>query len=200
MTPVYKLSANSVKNGRTVYGSMLAGNTAYTDASFESIATATGGAGTSGTITFSSIPSTYSHLQVRAFMPVTSNNNAPYIRFNSDSGSNYTVHTLIGVNNGSVNAQGATSQSYINIAGFWFGIQTTYPGVSVVDILDYSNTNKYKTVRAIAGQDNNSTLGSTGISSGVWLNTNAITSISIILSGATTFASNAKFGLYGIKA
>lgn len=198
MTPVYKLSANSVKNGRTVYGSMLAGNTAYTDASFESIASVSG-TGSSGTVTFSSIPSTYSHLQVRAFMPVTSNNNAPYIRFNSDSGNNYTVHTVIGVNNGSVNAQSATSQPYINIAGFWFGIQTDYPGVSVVDILDYSNTNKYKTVRALAGQDNNSTLGSTGMSSGLWLSTNAITSISIILSGATNFSSNARFGLYGIR-
>jgi hypothetical protein len=200
MTPVYKLSANSVKNGRTVYGSMLAGNTAFTEAAFESIASVSG-TGSSGTITFSSIPSTYSHLQVRAFMPVTSNNNAPYIRFNSDSGNNYTVHTMLGASGQSTPlAQSATAQPYINIGGFWHGIQTTYPAVSIVDILDYSNGNKYKTIRALSGQDNNASLGSVGMSSGLWLNNSVINTISIILSGSTNFGSNARFGLYGIKA
>jgi hypothetical protein len=67
VTPVYKLSASSV-TGRTNYGSMLAGNPAFefpTD--FESIATVTVGGGGASSISFTSIPATYKHLQLEIY-------------------------------------------------------------------------------------------------------------------------------------
>jgi len=65
VTPVYKLSASSI-TGRTTYGSMLAGNTAYElIGDFESIATVSVGSGGAADVTFSSIPATFTHLQIR---------------------------------------------------------------------------------------------------------------------------------------
>jgi hypothetical protein len=72
------------------------------------------------------------------------------------------------------------------------------PGVSVTDILDYANTNKYTTTRAIWGWDNNSTEGNIRFVSGLWMNTAAITSLKIVPeSGA--FKQYSHFALYGIK-
>ena len=65
----------------------------------------------------------------------------------------------------------------------------------VIDILDYADTNKYKTARILCGADNNSA-GEVGIFSGSWRNTAAITSIQINLAN---FTEGSKFALYGIK-
>ena len=66
--------------------------------SFESIATATG-TGSSGVITFSSIPSTYKSLQIRYMSKDTNASDGvlnPKIQFNSDTGNNYAYHELRG--------------------------------------------------------------------------------------------------------
>ena len=115
--------------------------------SYESIATATG-TGSSGTITFSSIPSTYTHLQLRW---IAQSSRATYadddfnIRFNSDSGSNYSYHAMWG-NGASAAASGAASQSLIvcrNGAGTT-AISTTM-GVGVLDILDSGRSPRIRT-------------------------------------------------------
>ena len=56
------------------------------------------GATATASITFSNIPATYSHLQIRAIARtnVASTADYPQIRFNSDSGSNYAHHLLYG--------------------------------------------------------------------------------------------------------
>jgi hypothetical protein len=73
-------------------------------------------------------------------------------------------------------------------------------GISVNDILDYSNTNKFKTHRCLCGHDQNGS-GFIFMFSGNWRSTAAITSITIYPGDfTTTFAANSSFALYGIKA
>jgi hypothetical protein len=180
-----------------ILGILDSGGAAVAATSYESIATING-TGSSGSITFSSIPSTYTHLQVRCFFDVTSSNGGLYVRLNSDTGNNYAWRTLLA--NGSEAVQQAyATQPNISAGTFWWGAQAGFPSLSIIDILDYKNTNKYKTVRYFAGQDKNSTTGgSVGIGSGLWQNTNAITSIEVYLS-SHNYTTASKIALYGIK-
>ena len=165
---------------------------------YDSLATVTLSSSASS-ITFAGIPSGYKHLQLRAMMLTsTSGVDAPYLRYNGDTGSNYTLHTLLG-EGVAARAQGYANQSSINIGGFWNGTVGSFPSVSVIDVLDYASVNKYKTTRTLTGQDNNSTLGSVGIGSGLWQSTSAINSITIFNSGSTTFSQYSSFALYGIR-
>ena len=166
---------------------------AVTATSFESIATVTVGSGGSSTVEFTSIGSTYSHLQVRVYsMSSTANWNK--LQFNTDTGSNYTYHQLEG-NGSSAVANAGTSQTSIQYA---YSYSTTNPLGAVIDILDYANTNKYKTVRTLSGNDSNGS-GNVQLMSGLWLSTNAITSIKFINTSGN-FNQYSHFALYGIKA
>lgn len=205
MSPVYKLSASSIK-GRTNYGSMLAGNSAYVEpGDFESISTTTVGAGGQATISFTSLPTDYQHLQIRFSAREESGgaSNAGQqlaVRFNSDSGDNYSLHRLFG------NGTTASADSYISsitsirVAGL-NGSASTADAFSggIIDILDYQNTNKRKTVRSFTGTDLNNTNGFIFLSSGCWENTAAITSITITNVSAVDFNQYSSFALYGIK-
>lgn len=164
--------------------------------SFESIATVT----PSGSdVTFSSIPSTYKHLQIRAIAKTTRNDasvDTMYFRFNGDTGSNYNVHTF------SADGSSVTSSSYpgTTIWGTWSltdaqSQANTFSPV-IFDIIDYADTNKYKTTKSLGGSDKNGS-GGTGQFSGLWRNTAAITSIRIFAEG--NFVSGSSFALYGIK-
>ena len=161
--------------------------------SYESIATTIVGTATS-TITFSSIPSTYQHLQLRAFSNSTTGAPAR-IRFNSDSGSNYILHVIQG-NSASVGAGAATAQSGID--GIISSNASNVFGASVVDILDYTNTNKYTTIKAFDGYETGST-GTVYLYSGLWLNTAAISTITLTDSSGGNFNTYSSFALYGIK-
>lgn len=176
----------------------VSGNGAGGGGSFESIATATG-TGSSGTITFSSIPSTYQHLQIRAISRDTGSATAAHMRFNSDSGTNYSLHRLTG-NGSTVSAAGFTSQTEITLT--YIATDSSYAanimGVGLIDIHDYASTTKNKTVRYFTGRDNNSTNGQISLQSSVWLSTSAITSITLIPVG-TAFTTSSTFALYGIK-
>ena len=163
---------------------------------YESIATATG-TGSSGVITFSSIAGTYSHLQLRMTGRSSNANTEIAITCNSDTGANYSRHFLYG--DGSATGAGAsTSASSMSIAYVApsTGLASTN-AVNVIDILDYANTNKYKTFRVLTGLDVNGSGGYVQLSSGAWRSTSAITSITLTLSGNYTTATS--FALYGIK-
>ena len=165
--------------------------------SYESIATTTLGSNT-GTITFSSIPATYTHLQLRCFASTNRGSTANMqVRFNSDSGSNYARHYLYG-DGASAGAGASASQTLISLDRIG-GTSTTF-GALVVDVLDYANTNKYKTVRNLGGIDLNGSGGEVNLESGLWMNTAAITSITLItVDGTMNFLTNSSFALYGIK-
>lgn len=176
-------------------------------ASFESIATFSVTSATSS-ITFSSIPGTYTHLQMRCFV-VSENNNPLNIRGrvgngSVDTGSNYAFHGMAGDSNG-VTAYGSTSSVWARWMGFSQGTSnSSYPYSQVIDFLDYKNTNKYKTMRGIGGGDANGSAGSgeAAMISNLWMSTSAINTISINpYYGVTSvnFGVGSIIALYGIK-
>ena len=166
--------------------------------SYESIATANG-TGSSNSITFSSIPSTYKHLQIRGIVRgATGSNLGLLMRYNGDTGANYAFHFLEGTGS-AAGAQGYSSSSNPHILWNTTGsseLSNTYSAV-VVDILDYANTNKYKTSRTLSGYDANGA-GYIYLNSTLWQNTNAINSITISFS-SVNFTTATQFALYGIK-
>ena len=159
--------------------------------SYESIATSTL-TSLQSSITFSSLGS-YKHLQLRSMCFGSTDDENLYIRFNSDSGSNYARHYLEG--NGASASASATAPDTGGV--FSNTSNGTSPYVSVTDILDYADTNKFKTLRSLAGRDRNGS-GSIALRSSLWRSTSAVTSITI-LAGSGTLSSGSQFALYGIK-
>lgn len=184
-----------------IVGLLDAGIPASTN-SYESIATAVG-TGSSGTITFSSIPSTYKHLQIRMFSKGTSTsggvNTGAKLNFNNDTTStNYYRHTLSGNGSSAAAAASNSDNEIINSIGS-SGSANVY-GINIIDILDYADTNKFKTVRNLLGQDNNGS-GVVQLTSGLWKNTAAVTRIDLIADPTylTNWTTASSFALYGIK-
>jgi len=153
-------------------------------------------------ITFSSLStyaSTYQHLQIRFTARSTnSGTTSGGMRFNSDSGNNYALHSLEG--NGSAVFSGA-STSQNNMLLMVGGV----PGASaasglfcagVFDILDPFETTKNKTVKALQGF---ATGGPIRLNSGLWINTSALTSANLFPS-LGDWLTGSRFSLYGIKA
>jgi hypothetical protein len=170
---------------------------------FESIATVTVGAGGASSISFTGIVGTYKHLQVRYISrcdraDVT---DSLAVRFNSDSGTNYTRHLIYGYNS-SASALASTAETY-NRSGVSSASLATANvfAAGVYDILDYSSTNKNKTLRVLCGSEDNTALGSElRFGSGLWLNTAAITSLTFLANGGSSnFVQYSSFALYGIK-
>jgi hypothetical protein len=173
---------------------------------FQSIQTVTVGVSGQATVEFSSIPSTYKHLQIRA---ISRTNRATFgidsvlLRLNSDTGANYSKHALYG------DGSSATSISDLSTTGVDISgktsttVPTTTVGVMIVDILDYANTNKYKTVKVLGGTDTNGTIGGVngriGLLSGNWRNSNAVSTITLTPIYGANFAQYTQFALYGIK-
>jgi hypothetical protein len=183
----------------TVFGSLSSGVVAATS-SYESIATTTVGSGGSSSISFTSIPSTYTHLQVRLISRTTiaSTSANVQVTFNSDTTSgNYSFHRLIG-DGSSASSYGQSGLDNIVLsAGANSG--TSVFGNGVLDILDYANTNKYKTTKILTGLErNNATDSYVMFRSQVWTSTNAITSMTFTPSSGN-FVEYSQFALYGIK-
>jgi len=193
------MSTISLKS-KQKYGTLLAGNEAYVP-SYESIATVIVGSGGSSEINFTSIPADYAHLQIRAIARTTTGSSAgaDWVlgRVNADSGSNYSRHYLYGYGSG-VTANGETSQTSFR-AGLAPMDNTTASmyGAFVIDILDYANTNKYKTLRVLLGSDRNGA-GEMIFQSNLWMNTSAITSIKLYPE-VNNFKQYSKFALYGLR-
>jgi hypothetical protein len=173
--------------------------------SYESIATVTVGSGGAANVEFTSIPSTYTHLQIRAFSKTNRSDATTDIlklNVNADTGTNYSWHTL-GGNGSTAFVDKASTTSYIRLdwtAGSGTGSSNVF-GVSIIDILDYANTNKYKTFKTLMGVDLNSGDTSSRIyfESGLWQSTSAITSIKFTQLDGTQFTQYSHFALYGIK-
>jgi len=162
--------------------------------SYESIATVSVGAGGTSYAEFTSIPSTYSHLEIRGMMK-NSADEGILMRFNSDTASNYSAHYLYGTGSSAGSGNGAPL-SYTYAAS---GPTSQQPSAFVISILDYADTNKYKTTRVLSGTDINGTGGYIWLFSGNWRSTSAISTIRIY-PNAGTLQQYSHFALYGIKA
>ena len=161
-------------------------------ATYEPIATQTLASATS-TITFSSIPATYTDLRVVVVATIANAGYDVVMRFNSDTGSNYAFHFIYGTGASALAAAASTQTSMV----MGTTPDATYPCVAVVDILDYANTNKYKTVRTLAGIDRNGS-GYVYLQSGLWQSTAAISTITIN-SPTGNYNQYSSFALFGIK-
>ena len=167
---------------------------------YESIQTMTVGAGGQASITFSSIPSTYTHLQIRMLSRGTAavSNAAYFARFNGDTGSNYYIYHLLygnGTSAAAIAGGGGTNMLWGNYTGSSAAANTF--GLSITDILDYRNTNKYKTCRGLYGFDLNGS-GTIALASNLWMSTADITSITLTPS-TDNFAQYTQAALYGVK-
>jgi hypothetical protein len=152
-------------------------------------------------VSFTNIPSTYTHLQIRVISRnsrASTNFNNIAFQVNGDTGSNYSAHLLRG-DGSSVIAAPSTSASDIDfIIQSASGTNASVMGAFILDILDYANTNKYKTFRGLLGVDNNGS-GYSGLMSGLWQSTSAITSIAFYPSTSGNITQNSQFALYGVK-
>ena len=187
------MAIRSLKTG-AMGRSALAGNPVILSGSYDSIATVTVGAGGTTAVNFSSIPQTYRHLQIRAIHQEPADTVA--LQFNSTGSSNiYTVHHFYG--DGGVVSGYSASPNMIYF-GTNYGASGSYFGASIVDILDYTDTNKNTTVRSVTGVENNSIYYRVGMYSGEYYSTSAITSIQILGRSGGTIAQYSQFALYGI--
>lgn len=150
------------------------------------------------TIEFTNIPQTYTHLQVRAFIKTSRSAYTDYLimRMNGDTGANYKAHAVYG------DGTSPFAESFNNIElGSCAGstLSNTF-STSIIDILDYKNTNKNTVIRNLNGLDTNGNGQWVGITSGVWLNTAAVTSLRFTSGLSSNFAVGTNFSLYGVLA
>jgi hypothetical protein len=181
-----------------IMASQISGHLWSPEGAYDALATVTITTNTNS-IVFAGIPTGYKHLQIRQITSSTSSGGYidQYLRLNGDTGNNYTLHVLNG-DGSSATGAASTSQPYWRYSDSADG--TSIFGAAVVDILDYTNTNKNKTMRSLGGWDQNGT-GQIALRSGLWSNTAAITSITLICgtAGAYFFKPNSQFALYGVK-
>lgn len=191
------MSITSVKSGATGISLALDNNF------MEPIATTLVGSGGVSQVTFNDIPQTYKHLQLRitSRLAASGTGGLPVLlQFNSDNSNNYSRHRVGGYGTGT-EATGNADQSYILIGySSQAGHTASVFAAGVVDILDYTNTNKYKTVRSLFGYDNNgSNFAYIHLCSGNWRGFDSVSSLNLYPSDGTSFVQYSRFSLYGIK-
>lgn len=180
--------------------------TLVTPSIYESIQTVTS-TGSETSLSFTSIPGTYKHLQIRGLGRYSGNafgfTIGLRVRFNNDTAANYAWKKITG-QGAAVAAIGYvdTDYGYVASSAAGGGVTSNIFGVSVIDIEDYASTSKFKTFRYYAGTDANvaSTSYELSIGSSLWRSTSAITRIDIQFTDAGgASATGSTFALYGIK-
>ncbi len=187
---------------RTNYSSFLAGNPKFVAGSYESIATVSVGSGGAASISFTSIPSTYTHLQIRQISRTArSGVDVTYLKmnFNGATGTAYSYHALIG-NGSTTSTDATTNDGSIPLLRSTGGnaISNNFAPM-VIDIFDYANINKFKTTRTLGGAELNQASSEIVFQSGLWRSTDAITSIAFTDATNANFLQYSSFALYGIK-
>jgi hypothetical protein len=171
--------------------------------SFESIATALVDSGGASSVTFSAIPSTYKHLQVRAIARTTATGGTTQnlnMTINNDTSANYSFHQLQTGGSGAgsygenVNRTNCVQVLHITTSTAPSGVF----GAGIIDILDYVNTSKNRTVRSIRGQEQNNTDGTVGLHSYLYNSTTAVSRLDLFPS-VGSLVQYSSFALYGIK-
>lgn len=195
---ITRISQSSIKEGIEKFGTLYAGTQGATGA-YESIQTVTVGSGGAASMDFTSIPGTFQHLQVRL---IGRTNRAALresmdLRLNGVQTSSYAYHALLG-DGATTQIGAAASQSLIDSYDFAGATSTaSIFGAAVIDILDYANTSKNKTVRIFGGADRNGA-GIISVTSGLLMSTDAITSITIFPANGNNFVQYSTAALYGI--
>lgn len=161
---------------------------------YEPIATTSISSSGINTITFSSIPNTYTDLRISFFWKGDYAN--PFMQFNSDTGTNYSNTRLTGNGSAAQSSRQSTTDS-ITLSPLT-GLDTTgYPALSEINIFSYAGST-YKTTLIRTSVDLNGS-GSTVSEVALWRSTSAITSVTLgLTTGSSCIGTTAT--LYGIKA
>lgn len=143
------------------------------------------------TVTFSSIPGTYTDL-VLVMNAICSATGSAWARVNGDTGSNYSGTGLRGT------GSAATSYRRTNEGGFLLsfnGVTSTANGNWILQFQNYANTTTNKTMLNRFNWSDSEVITTVGL----WRSTSAITSVTTYIDGTGTFSSGTTVSLYGIK-
>lgn len=188
---ITRASDSSIQDGLPRFNDLWDGTTAVS--SFDSLGSVTL-TSSQNLITFNSIPQTYTHLQIRGFCNASASD-LLLMRWNNISLANYGFHSLFG--NGTTSGAGGGGGGtgiYISDASATAGRFSAI----VIDILDYTNTTKYKTSKSLAGWDANGS-GSVRLWSGTYYGATTAISRIDLSSPSSNMLANSSFSLYGIK-
>ena len=166
-------------------------------ATYIKIASNTVGSGGVASVTFSSIPSTYTDLILYSSVRCTAAEDSFYLRFNNDSATNYSFRRLLG-DGSSASSSSATSQAQIPnqfMAESGYTANTFSNNMAYIPNYASSNT---KSVSLDSVNETNATNPRMNIAAGLWSGTAAITQVNLI-PGAGNFAQYSTFTLYGIS-
>lgn len=187
-------------------GQVLTDNGASTDPSFQVFTTLISSVTTSGSqasVTFSSIPGTYKHLELFVWgrTLAAAFNDDIWLQFNSDTGNNYSRQYI--TSSGTATPAAGQDNSVSHMAMFSIsGASATanFAGAGEATIFGYSSTSFNKEVRTSGGFANGMSSGNLGVAPifGVWNNTAAITSIKVYTSSGSGFVNGSVVSLYGL--
>jgi hypothetical protein len=148
-------------------------------------------------VAFSSIPNTYRDLVLVVSAANTMNDITWSMRINGDSGANYNYVLARGKSIAPITeSQAAASQTSMFIAGWSFGQGTTNQTPLVIQFMDYSATDKHKTLLNRFQTQRNDGGNEVGMLTGRWASSAAISSITLF-PNSSTFAVGSTFSLYG---
>lgn len=162
---------------------------------FQLISTQVLGA-TATSVTFNSIPSTFRHLQIRSVIrQSTTGTMLSMLTFNG-SGTGYAWHRMYGTGSLVASDNSISTTQILAMPGPGGSDTSGIFMPQIIDVLDYGQTNKNKTVRTLTGAHMTNTQSVVALTSGLWANTAAVTSVNLAaLSGS--FAVGSRFSLYG---
>lgn len=162
---------------------MAAGNT------YVAIATQTLGSA-QASVTFSSIPSTYTDLVLVCAGTNSSGLDALVLQFNSDTATNYSTTIIVGTGSAAVSLR-ETNSTYV-----YTGLSGTLQSQSIFHIMNYANTTTYKTTLGRGDAPN----GQVRAGVALWRSTSAVNSIKVFLTAGSNMDTGFTFSLYGILA
>jgi hypothetical protein len=142
--------------------------------------------------TFTSIPSIYTDLIIIGSVS-SANTDDVKIRFNSDTGSNYSSTNIYGT--GSTAASARRTNETAATIGFYATGMGTNNSPMIINVMDYANTTTYKTAISRSGRAD----GDTEAIVGLWRSTAAISSLTLLVNNSNNFATGSIFTLYGIE-
>jgi hypothetical protein len=164
---------------------MAAGNT------YEAIATQTTTATSTTTVSFTSIPSTYTDLVI-GYGAIGTSDTQVRLQFNGDTGANYSITVISG--NGTITEAFRQANGGSLTTDYYYSV-TTNGGTSLINVMNYANTTTFKTTVMRTNNASQAVM----FSIGKWANTSAINRIDLnCTTGA--FAAGSVFSIYGIKA
>lgn len=156
------------------------------------------GAGGATSIDFTTIPSTYTDLVIKLSARYDqSSDNAAYIRFNSDSGSNYSYRYIFG-SGSTASSAAASSQIFSNMG---ISVASSYTASTFSNSEIYIPNYAGSTQKSMSGdnvQENNATTAFSTLTAGLWTGTAAITSIRL-LPASGNFVQHSTAYLYGVS-